>query len=262
MVTKKDVFTCLESLGIKSTDKITVHSSLKAVGEIENGADGLIDALLEYLSDGLLIIPSHTWDRIGETKFYDVNSTPPCTGILSRIASQRTDGIRSLHPTHSVVVFGKGGEEFIKGEELCASPAPTLSCLSRLYEEGGKILLIGVGQDKNTFLHSIDERLKIPNRLSTDTISITIKDYEGNLIKSPNFHWYYTEGVPYGVSEFYPNYEKPLDYCGATCYSTLGGAKVCCCDAYKTVEVIKMLWEKADYDLCLCEKDIPENYYR
>ena len=262
MVTKTDVFECLESLGIKKTDKVTVHSSLKSVGEIENGADGLIDAFCEYLCDGLLIIPSHTWDNIGKTRFYDVNSTPACTGILSRVAVGRKDGKRSLHPTHSVVVFGKGGEEFIKGEEFCSSPAPVNSCLSRLYEEHGKILLIGVGHERNTFLHSVDERLKIPNRLSTDTISITIKDYNGNLIELPNFHWYSTEGVPEGVSEFFPNFEKPLEYCGATHYSSLGNARVCCCDAVKTVEIIKMLWKKANYDLCSTDSPIPENYYK
>ena len=262
MVTKQDVFKCLEALGIKKNDKVTVHSSLKSIGEIENGADGLLDAFCEYLSDGLLMIPSHTWDNIAETQFFDVNSTPACTGALSRVATKRKGGIRSLHPTHSVVIFGKGGKEFIEGEEFCSSPTPVSCCLSRLYEEGGKILLIGVGHDRNTFLHSVDERLKIPNRLSTDTLSITIKDYDGNLIKSPDFHWYHTDGVPEGVSEFFPNYEKALYYCGATNYSTLGNAKVCCCDAIKTVEVIKMLWEKADYDLCASDREIPENYYK
>ena len=51
MVTKADIFACLEALDIKRSDKLTVHSSLKSIGEIEGGAEGLLDALCEYLSD-------------------------------------------------------------------------------------------------------------------------------------------------------------------------------------------------------------------
>ena len=62
--------------------------------------------------------------------------------------------------------FLKEAESFVKGEEKCASPAPVGSCISRLYEEGGKVLLIGVGHERNTFLHSVDERLNIPDRVN------------------------------------------------------------------------------------------------
>lgn len=37
---------------------IEIKLLLKAVGAIENGADGLIDSFCEYFSDGLLIIPT------------------------------------------------------------------------------------------------------------------------------------------------------------------------------------------------------------
>ncbi len=60
MVTKKDIFDFLESADIRHDDKVTIHCSLKAIGEIENGADGLIDAFCEYLKDGLFIVPTHT----------------------------------------------------------------------------------------------------------------------------------------------------------------------------------------------------------
>ena len=46
-------------------DKVIVHASLRSVGPVENGADGLIDAMCSYLDKGLLIIPTHTWDLDG-----------------------------------------------------------------------------------------------------------------------------------------------------------------------------------------------------
>ena len=41
MVTKHDVFTLLESFGIRHDDVVTMHSSLREVGAIDGGADGL-----------------------------------------------------------------------------------------------------------------------------------------------------------------------------------------------------------------------------
>lgn len=262
MITEKEIFKLMETLNINRSDKVTIHSSLRAIGEIENGADGLIDAFCSYLKDGLLIIPTHTWDNVTrENPFYDVKTTVPCIGAMARVAAFRHDAKRSLHPTHSVAVFGKNAADYIKGEELSSTPAAADGCLGRLYEENGKILLIGVGQNRNTYFHSVDERLNIPNRLNPDTFTVIIKDYDGKLIKSPPFHTHFSAGLPCCCSEFYPNYEKALEYCGAVTYAKLGNAEVCCCDARKATDTVAMLWEKADYDLCSLEKDVPKSYY-
>lgn len=83
MVTKSDVFNLLKSCNIKHNDIVTIHCSLKSIGDIENGADGLIDAFCEYLSDGLFIVPTHTWDNVSkDNPFYNVKTTIPCIGVL------------------------------------------------------------------------------------------------------------------------------------------------------------------------------------
>ena len=262
MITKNEIFDFLKKCNIKHDDKVTIHCSLKSIGEIENGADGLIDAFCEYLSEGLFIVPTHTWENVNhENPFYDVKTSIPCIGVLSRIAAFRTDGVRSLHPTHSVAVFGKKAADFVKGEENSATPAPMGSCLSRLYEEHGKILLAGVGHERNTYLHAIDERLNIPNRLNNNTFEVTIRDYNGTCLKSPPFRTHYTKGIDTCCSEFYPNYKEVFDYFGAVTYTSLGNAKVYCCDAKKITDIVKMLWEKTDYDLCISDTKIPTEYY-
>ncbi|MDO5559681.1 MAG: AAC(3) family N-acetyltransferase [Oscillospiraceae bacterium] len=262
ITSKSDILNFLKKSGICHDDKVLVHTSLRSTGEIEGGADGLIDAFCEYLYNGLFIVPTHTWDEVvRENPYYDVKTSVPCIGTLPRIAAFRKDAKRSLHPTHSVAVFGKNAGEFIKGEENCASPAPVGSCLSRLYEEGGKILLIGVGHDKNTYLHAVDERLDIKNRLNPDPFVITIKDSEGNLIKSPPFHTHFSKGINGCCSEYYPNYKKAFEYTGAVTYRELGNATVYCCDAVKMTDTVKMLWENTDHDLCSGVQDIPEEYY-
>ena len=263
MVTKQDIFAFLNSAGIRHDDKVTIHCSLRSIGRIENGADGLIDAFSEYLSDGLFIVPTHTWDKVWRNSpFYDVRSTVPDIGTLAEVAAFRKDGIRSLHPTHSLAVFGKGREEFVKGEEKCASPSPVGSCISRLYEENGKVLLVGVGHDKNTYLHSVDERLGIPDRLNPDTFEITITDHNGNVLKSPPFHSHFTAASDRCVSEYYPNYKKAFEHTGAVTYSRLGNALVYVCNCRKMTDTLSRIWARTDHDLCIKKETIPEEYYK
>ena len=263
MITKADIFEFLKSAGIKHSDKVTIHCSLRSIGKTENGADGLIDAFCEYLSEGLFIVPAHTWESVGrEHPFYDVRTTEPCIGTLAKVAAFRPDGVRSLHPTHSVAVFGRNAAEYVKGEEKSASPAPVGGCLSRLYEENGKVLLVGVGHDKNTYLHAVDERLKIPDRLNPDAFEITIKDYNGDTFVSPPFHTHFTAAADTCVSEYYPNYKAAFEYTGAVNYSQLGNALVYCCDARKMTDTVREIWEKTDRDLCIKAEPVPEEYYK
>ena len=263
MITGSDIIAFLKSSGIRPDDKVTVHCALRSIGKIENGADGLIDAFCAYLSDGLLIVPAHTWDTVGrEHPYYDVRTTEPCIGTLAKIAAFRPDGVRSLHPTHSVAVFGRGAAEYVQGEEHSASPAPVGGCLSRLYEEHGKVLLLGVGHDKNTYLHAVDERLQIPDRLNPDAFPITIRDYDGNLLESPPFHTHFTAAADTCVSEYYPNYKEAFEYTGAVTYAQLGNAVVYCCDARKMTNTLRLIWSRAEEDLCISRRPVPERYYK
>lgn len=262
MTTRTDIIKFLEANNIKKNDTVLIHTSLKYIGGLDGGADMLIDAFCEYLSDGLFLIPTHTWDNVTkDSPVYDVRTTPSCIGTLPNIALKRKDGVRSLHPTHSVVAFGKRAEEFIRGEEKSSSPAPVGGVWSRLYDEKAKILLIGVGHDKNTYFHAVDERLKITNRLNPDTFKITIKDYNGTEYVVPDFHTHYTKDAECCVSEYYPNYKKALEYTGAVTYSHLGNALVYVCDAVKCTDTIEKLWKSANHDLCFKKMDIPKSYY-
>ncbi len=264
MLTKNDIFDFLKNAGIKPDDKITMHTSLRAIGKIENGADGLIDGIKEYLYEGTLLLPTHTWATVNKKNpFFDVTKDIPCIGTLAKVAAFRTDAVRTLHPTHSLAIFGKNAEEYAKGEELSASPAPLGGCLSRLYEENGKVLLVGVGHERNTYLHAVDERFNIPNRLGNDTFEITIKDKNGIFFKTPPYRPHHTDGLDAPcVSEHYPNFKEVFEYVGAVKYAQLGNALVYLCDARKMTDTVKMLFDKADYDICIPNEPIPERFYK
>lgn len=265
-VKKEDVFDMLSFLGVKRNKKLTAHTSLRKIGEIEGRADGLIDFFTEYLSDGLFIVPTHTWKNVNRNApFFDARTTPPCIGTLPTVAAGRKDAFRTPHPTHSLAIFGRGGEEYAMGEELCRTPAPPFSCLSRLYEEDGVILLIGVGHERNTYLHAVEERIGVSNRITDSGFDVTVTDIRGKSYTVKDYRPHKTVGLPLGVpgcSEFYPNYKKALEYTGAVKYTSLGGATVYCCDARKTADTVLRLWEYADRDLCIDSTPISDEYIR
>ena len=257
MFTKEQLKQQIKNMGIKSCDTVLIHTSYKAVGEVEGGIDGFIDAFKEYLCDGLFIIPTHTWANVTkENPVYDVKTTVPCIGAVPSVAAFRKDGIRSLHPTHSVWASGSGAEDFVKGDEFAETPAPAGGCWSRLADMGAKILLIGVGNNRNTFIHAVDEMADLDDRLVEQSWQVTVVDYNGEKISHP-FRNHDKTG-----SENFGNFEKMFVAKGVQTSGKLGNADVKICDAKKCTEVLLELYGKVKENLCLEEKDIDEELYK
>jgi len=255
MLTRSDIHSFLRENGIKPSDTVLTHTSMKALGEVEGGCDGLIDAFTSYLSDGLFIVPTHTWANVGKgNPVFDVKATVPCIGALPTVAAFRKDGARSLHPTHSVAAFGKRAAQFVMGEEKAFSPASPGGVWARLYDEDAKILLLGVGLNRNTFIHAVDEMLDLPGRLEAP-IDLTVIGYEGERY-SLSFQKHGNTG-----SENFENYRAPFEHLRVMTNAVLGNAKVGIVSAKKAAEVVKILWERADYDLCAERREIPREYY-
>ncbi len=262
MITKTDVFHFLSALSIERNQCVLIHTSLKQLGEIDGGAEGLLSMFRDYLCDGLLLVPTFTYLSVNrQNPVYNVRTTPACIGVLPQIAAtlafQWDHAARSLHPTHSVAAFGKNAEDFIAGEEKSATPTPVGGVFFRLNDVKAKILLLGVGMNRNTYFHALDEELNLPGRISPDPYPITVIDQDGNPIQIPAF-----AGHRGHCWDFYDNYEKPLRELGAVRSATLGSANVLCCDVPSMHDAVLHMWEKADYDLCSDHREIPESYYR
>lgn len=255
MLEREEIKKFLHGVGVAPTDTVIIHTSMKSLGEVSFGCDGLIDAFCDYLSDGLFLVPTHTWANVGSSSpVFDVRKTAPCIGALPTVAAFRQDGIRSLHPTHSIVGFGKRAAEFLSGEEKCTSPCPPGGAWARLYDEDAKILLIGVGLDKCTYVHAIDEIIDLKDRLAAPT-PLTVIDGAGNEYKI-DFCGHASTG-----SRNFEVYRKPLAAHGALKTAMLGNATVTVVYARRALSVIEHLWKKADHDLTKEPREIPESDY-
>ena len=125
-----------------------------------------------------------------------------------------------------------------------------------------KVLLVGVGHERNTYLHAVDERIDRPNRLAEKGFSVEITDWDGNTLRNEDFHPHATAGISIGLSEYYRNYKPALDSTGATQYGWMGNALTTCCDCRKMTDTVMRIWEHADRDVCIGIQEIPEEWYK
>ena len=260
MVTERDVFRMMEDFEIPRNAKVNIRASIHAIGGIEGGADGLIDSLKAYLSDGLLLVPTHTWATVNrENPTYDVLRTPPCIGTLAGAAAFRKDGFRSLHPTHSMTGFGREAESYLAGEENAKTPTPVGGALSRLAEEGGYVLLVGVGMEQNTFLCAVDEMTEVPfpGHLSRYPFDIGIYDHAGRRILDRGYRCHENAGGSRG----FPRFNHAFRATGATEIGSLGNAPVICGSCSMMADVMGRVLARADRDPLLSNEEITEDLY-
>ena len=255
MIGKEDIGVFLRENGIKKDATVLMHTSMRAIGGVEGGCDGLIDGFKEYLCDGIFLIPTHTWANVGqENPVYDVKSTEPCIGALPRVAAFRSDGVRSLHPTHSVAAFGKRAAEFVKGEENATSPGTKGGVWARLYDEDATILLTGVGLNRCTYIHAVDEMIDLPGRLMPP-IPLTVKGYDGE-----EYHLSFRKHGRTG-SENFGLYKEAFEYFDVISYSRLGDADVIIVNARRLTDAVKVIWQRATFDFFVENKPIPKEFY-
>jgi aminoglycoside 3-N-acetyltransferase len=88
--------------------------------------------------------------------------------------------------------IGKKAAEYLAGEENNNTPCTPGGCYDRLRSCGGKVLLVGVGHERNTFIHSVEEVLNVPHRLSDKPMKLQIVMpgfiYEKALQRRPASH--------------------------------------------------------------------------
>ena len=178
--TKADLKHDLAAMGLTGNETILIHSSMKSIGPVEGGADTVLDALMEFFAEGLLLLPTHTWRFINEeNRVFDVRRSPCCVGILPELFRQRPGVVRSLHPTHSMAAYGKDAAAYLEGELDANTPCTPGGCYDRLRAAHGKVLLLGVTHARNTFIHSVEEVLNVPNRLTDKPLQLTVVDEAG-----------------------------------------------------------------------------------
>lgn len=186
-VTRERIITDLRRLGVSQGLVLLVHSSLSAIGWVNGGPVTVIQALMDVLTpNGTLVMPTHSagysdpalWENppVPEAWHETIRQTmplfdPQCTptrqmGQIPELFRTWPQVLRSVHPQMSFAAWGKEAHFVTEGHELAYSLGEK-SPLARIYDLGGKVLLLGVGYNRNTSFHLAENRLPNPSRVTS-----------------------------------------------------------------------------------------------
>ena len=122
LISKRTIITSLSELGLNRGDTIFVHSGVGTfgkLGDIKNGEDLcniIIDAFLEIIFPGTMIVPTFSYDFC-KNQEYDPKVSKSDVGPLTNVFLKREDSFRSNHPIFSIAAIGDGTEDYTKIEK-------------------------------------------------------------------------------------------------------------------------------------------------
>ncbi|MBO5761118.1 MAG: AAC(3) family N-acetyltransferase [Lentisphaeria bacterium] len=231
----------LIQLGLLPSDTVLVHSSMKSIGEVENGAETVLDVLMDHFEKtGLLVFPTLSYDIYGKKeKIFSPEKTPSVVGLLTEMFRKRDGVIRSLHPTHSVAAYGKDAVKFCSGHENFSTPCARKSPWGKLYDRNARILFIGTKSIScSTFFHAVEEFLPVPGMFEKDPYDLFLEKPDGSLFRIPSFRHH-------GHHNKYYSLAAPLlRENGALQEGKFGDAACFLLDARKSADLILALLKK------------------
>jgi len=205
-VSKQDIVNALREGGLRAGDTVVVHSSLKACGHIDGGADTVIDAFLEVLGkEGTLVMPALAQKNF-ETAYEDwTMDRPSDVGLITETFRLRPGVLRSDQATHSVCAYGKNAEWLTRdhgkyGQRpgvFGATPFAACSPWQKMYDINAKIVLFGVTMQSNTMKHLIEYQF-IDDMLSKISDENKRKELFGRLRamnKMDTMCWPFSSGI-------------------------------------------------------------------
>lgn len=162
-VSRFDIARDLRAVGLLPGETVIVHSSLRSIGWILGGPHEVVHAFQDVIGpSGTLLMPAFSFNLASwSMPPFDPSRTPSRVGRLAEVFRQMKGVLRSQHPTHSVAAWGARAAEFTDGH-LCCEPLGVASPLDRARLAGARIILIGVGQNRNSTIHLAESLARVP----------------------------------------------------------------------------------------------------
>ena len=174
----------LKRLGITEGRDLLVHSSYKSLGPDTRGIAKVIDALKAAVGkSGNLLLPTLSYESVTqENPHFDIRNTPSCVGAINECFRKQRGVVRSMHPTHSVSVYGPDAAEITGSHYLDTTPVGSNSPFRKLRDRNGLILMLGCGLRPSTSMHGVEE-LTLPPYVLKHTVTYTCVDRDGNTME-------------------------------------------------------------------------------
>lgn len=163
-LTQAQIVVALRALGLAAGQIIFVHSALSSLGQVQGGAETVVDAFQEVLgTTGTLVVPTFTFAH-GRTlePIFDPQHDRSEMGAITEAVRTRAGARRSCHLLHSVAAVGAQTAEItaVHGPSAWAADGP----FWQLYEQDARILLLGVPYLRCTWFHVIEQLVQVRYR--------------------------------------------------------------------------------------------------
>lgn len=137
-----------------------VHCAFRNLAKEGFGAAHVIEALLDYMAPGTLVMPAMSWRIVTPAKpVFDELATPSHVGVLAELFRTSYATHRSLHPTHSAAARGKLSAELTSGHHLDDTPCSLNSPYGKATCEDAHVLMLGIGLERSTAIHHAEETI-------------------------------------------------------------------------------------------------------
>lgn len=152
--------TALRAARVPRDGVLFVHCAFRALAAGGWRVDAVIEALLDHMREGTLVMPAMSWRIVTPASpFFDERATPSHVGILAETFRTRYASHRSLHPTHSVAAHGRLAAHLTAGHHLDDTPCSPESPYGRATHEDAHVLMLGVGLERCTAIHHVEETM-------------------------------------------------------------------------------------------------------
>lgn len=164
--TPADLKGALLDVGVAPGDVLMVHSGFDRFLGFQGGPVDVIRTLQEVVgAGGTLMMPTIPFRGTAieyalSDPVFDARHTVSRMGLITEMFRRSPGVVRSIHPTHSVAVWGSKADAIIAGHERAETPCGRLTPYGRLLEHDGKILMAGVPASTMTFCYFVAEELE------------------------------------------------------------------------------------------------------
>lgn len=186
----------LQQLGVERGDTLLVHSKIKFNSGFSGNPQDVIDCVLDVIGEEgnllMMSLPygSSTLEYLQKNEVFDVKKTPSRMGIITEIFRRKKGVVRSLHPGHPVLAYGKDAGRIVKDHEKCLYSCGKGSPFDAFTSLDGKILFFDTTFRPITYIHYIEDLIKdrLPFPLYTaEPISSLARGYDGKEIVIKTF---------------------------------------------------------------------------
>jgi aminoglycoside 3-N-acetyltransferase len=162
----EDLKFALWQMGVAETDTLMVHANFRHDSGFQGSPADLVSAFVELVGKHgnfmMVSIPfrGYAYDYLAQGKPFHVKRTVSMMGLVSEVFRRQPGVIRSRHPTHPVLAYGKDAASIAAGHENAVFPTGEGTPFERLCQLDGRVLLFDVGFGALTLFHHVEHLLR------------------------------------------------------------------------------------------------------